>query len=56
VDINQPFGPSAALRLNPMRFKGETPGRDYIDQQRLGAAPSFGIGLNGPTRVIVSYL
>jgi catecholate siderophore receptor len=55
VDVNQPFGPSAALRLNLMGFKGETPGRDYIEQERLGVAPSFGIGLNGPTRFIASY-
>jgi catecholate siderophore receptor len=55
VDINQPLGPSAALRLNLMGFKGETPGRDHVEQRRLGAAPSFGIGLNGPTRVIASY-
>ncbi|MGH7364924.1 MAG: TonB-dependent receptor [Candidatus Rokuibacteriota bacterium] len=55
VDVNQPIGPSGGLRLNLMGFKGETPGRDYIEQERLGAAPSFGIGLNGPTRVIASY-
>jgi catecholate siderophore receptor len=55
VDVNQPIGPSGALRLNLMGFKGETPGRDFIEQQRLGAAPSFGIGLNGPTRFIASY-
>ncbi|MGH7399834.1 MAG: TonB-dependent receptor [Candidatus Rokuibacteriota bacterium] len=55
VDVNQPIGSSGALRLNLMGFKGETPGRDYIEQERLGAAPSFGIGLNGPTRVVVSY-
>src|SRR5258705_492884 len=55
VDVNQPIGGSGAVRLNLMGFKGETPGRDYIEQQRLGAAPSFGIGLNGPTRLIVSY-
>jgi len=55
VDVNQPIGGSGALRLNLMGFKGETPGRDFIEQQRLGAAPSFGIGLNGPTRFIVSY-
>jgi catecholate siderophore receptor len=55
VDANQPIGGSGALRLNLMGFKGDTPGRDYVEQQRLGAAPSFGIGLNGPTRFIVSY-
>ena len=26
-----------------MGFKGETVGREYVDQQRLGVAPSFGI-------------
>ena len=46
---------SKSPNLNLMGFKGETPGRDFIEQQRLGAAPSFGIGLNGPTRFIVSY-
>jgi outer membrane receptor for monomeric catechols len=55
VDVNQPIGGSAALRLNLMGFKGETVGREYVDQQRLGTAPSFGIGLNGPTRFIASY-
>jgi catecholate siderophore receptor len=55
VDINQPFGGSAALRLNLMGFKGDTPGRDHATSERWGAAPSFGIGLNGPTRLIVSY-
>jgi catecholate siderophore receptor len=55
VDANQPFGSSGALRLNLMGLKGETVGRDYIEQQRLGAAPAVGIGLNGPTRLIASY-
>ena len=39
VDINQPFGDSAALRLNLMGFKGETPGRDQVTSERWGAAP-----------------
>ncbi len=30
----------APCRLNLMGFKGETVGREYVDQQRLGAAPS----------------
>jgi catecholate siderophore receptor len=55
LDFNQPFGRAAALRLNLMGFKGEVPGRDEVNNERWGVAPSFGIGLNGPTRLIVSY-
>jgi catecholate siderophore receptor len=55
LDFNQPFGGSAALRLNLMGFKGDTPGRDLVTSERWGVAPAFGIGLNGPTRLIVSY-
>ena len=55
VDLNQPFGASAALRLDVMGFKGDTPGRDEVTSERWGVAPSFAIGLNGPTRLIASY-
>ena len=55
LDFNQPFGDAAALRLNLMGFKGDTPGRDLVTSERWGVAPSFGIGLKGPTRLIVSY-
>lgn len=55
LDFNQPLGTSAALRLNLMGFKGETPGRDEVTSERWGVAPSLGIGLNGPTRLFASY-
>ncbi len=55
VDLNQPFGASAALRLDVMGFKGDSPGRDEVTSERWGVAPSFAIGLNGPTRLIASY-
>ena len=55
LDLNQPFGGSAALRLNLMGFKGDTPGRDEVTSERWGVAPSFAIGLDGPTRLIASY-
>ncbi len=55
LDFNQPFGDAAALRLNLMGFKGDTPGRALVTSERWGVAPSFGVGLNGPTRLIVSY-
>jgi len=55
LDVNQPVGDAAALRLNLMGFKGDTPGRDLVTSERWGVAPSLGVGLNGPTRLIVSY-
>lgn len=55
ADLNQPFGASGAARLNLLFTKGDTPGRDYVNTETYGVAPSFGIGLNGPTRLIFSY-
>lgn len=55
VDVNQPLGPSAALRLDVM---GETAGvadRDYVEQRRWGLAPSVAVGLGQPTTVTLSY-
>jgi catecholate siderophore receptor len=55
ADLNQPFGNSGAARLNLMFSKGEAPGRDYVRTETWGVAPSVGIGLNGPTRLVLSY-
>jgi catecholate siderophore receptor len=55
ADLNQPFGPSGAARLNLLFSKGDTPGRDFVNTNTWGVAPSVGIGLNGPTRLFVSY-
>jgi catecholate siderophore receptor len=55
IDVNQPIGPDAAVRLNLM---GETTGvadRDYVQQRRWGAAPSLALGLNTPTTFTLSY-
>ena len=55
VDLNQPFGTSGAAGLNLLYAKGDTPGRDEVNTETWGVAPSVAIGLNGPTRVILSY-
>jgi catecholate siderophore receptor len=55
ADLNYPFAPSGAARLNLLFSKGDVPGRDYVNTNTWGVAPSVGIGLNGPTRLIVSY-
>jgi len=55
LDVNEPIGPNAAVRLNLM---GETTGvadRDYTQQRRWGAAPSLALGLNTPTTFTLSY-
>jgi catecholate siderophore receptor len=55
LDINQPIGGSAAVRLNAMWNDADTPGRDAVTNQRWGFAPSFGLGVGTPTRVTIDY-
>jgi catecholate siderophore receptor len=55
IDVDQPIGPNAAVRLNLM---GDTTGyadRDYVQQRRWGAAPSLALGLNTPTTFTLNY-
>ena len=55
IDVDQPIGPNAAVRLNLM---GETTGyadRDYVQQRRWGAAPSLALGLNTATTLTLDY-
>ncbi|HEX2625082.1 MAG TPA: TonB-dependent siderophore receptor [Sphingomicrobium sp.] len=46
---------SAAIRVNTLFHKADTPGRDHVDTKRIGFAPSASIGLGGATRAILSY-
>jgi catecholate siderophore receptor len=55
ADINQPFDGGAALRLNLMVQDNDVAGRDEVHTMRWGIAPSFAIGLGGPTRLTFSY-
>lgn len=55
ADGNWAFSDSAAFRLNLMKMGGEVPGRDHVDIDRLGIAPSLAFGLGTPTRVTLSY-
>lgn len=59
VDYNQPltdFGLNgAAVRVNAMFNAGDAAGRDVVDGERWGIAPSVSFGLGTPTRVTVSY-
>jgi catecholate siderophore receptor len=51
VDVNLPFGDSAALRLNALRQDTDVPGRDGVSTSHWGLAPSLALGLGEPTRV-----
>lgn len=59
LDVNQPLegfgGQGAAVRINAMWTHADAPGRDAVENQRWGVAPSVSFGLETPTRVMVSY-
>ena len=59
LDVNQPISkspvPGTALRLNGMWTDTGTAGRDVIQDERWGLAPSLAFGLGTPPRVTLSY-
>ena len=44
------------LRMNFLYHNADAPGRDFVESERIGFAPSFAVGLGGTTRAIFSYL
>ncbi len=59
LDLNRSLEdaiPGAALRLNLVAQDYGTPGRDEVETQRWGLAPSLAFGLGTPTRTTLSYL
>jgi catecholate siderophore receptor len=55
LDGNIAFSDKGALRLNLMKMGGEVPGRDGVDVDRWGIAPSIAFGLGTPTRLTLAY-
>ncbi len=55
VDANFTLRDTTAFRLNLMRMGGDVPGRDHVEIDRWGVAPSLAFGLGTPTRVTLSY-
>lgn len=55
LDGNYVFSDSVAARLNLMRMGGDMPGRDDVEYDRWGIAPSISFGLETPTRATLSY-
>lgn len=58
ADINQPLEgiDGAAFRLNLMAHENDVAGREQINYERWGIAPSLAFGLGTPTRLTLSYL
>lgn len=58
VDSNQPLGKpgesSSALRLNAVYHKQDVAGRDVVENERYGLAPSLAFGLGTPTETTLS--
>lgn len=55
LDGNYMLTDSIAARLNLMRMGGDIPGRDDVEYDRWGIAPTISFGLGTPTRVTLSY-
>jgi catecholate siderophore receptor len=56
ADTNLGLSDSSALRLNAMYHDAGVSNRDVVENKRWGIAPSFALGLGGPTRLTLSYL
>lgn len=54
-DANFRINEAVAVRLNAMWHDQDVAGRDQIFQKRWGFAPSITIGMEGPTRLTLSY-
>lgn len=54
TDVNQTFSDSLAGRMNLMYEKGDAVGRDEVDSESWGIAPSITWGLSTQTRVTAS--
>ena len=55
-DWNQNLGDGMAARIAVMAHSNSVEGRDRIESERWGVAPSIGFGLDGGTSVTLAYL
>ncbi|MDE2247324.1 MAG: catecholate siderophore receptor Fiu [Xanthomonadaceae bacterium] len=56
IDWNRQIGDRAAFRLNLMAQDSGVPGRDRVENNRWGVAPTLALGLGTPTRIYLDYL
>ncbi|MGE4323254.1 MAG: TonB-dependent receptor [Sphingobium sp.] len=55
IDVNQPIGGTAAIRLNAVVEDSGVPGRDMARNKFWGVAPSIAVGLGTNLRAILSW-
>lgn len=55
ADVNLPIKDRSAFRLNFLAHDAVVPGREDVDNQRWGIAPSLAFGLNTRTRINFSF-
>ncbi len=55
ADVNLPLSDSVAFRLNALVHDSGVAGRDVVENERWGVAPSLAFGLGTPTRATFSY-
>ncbi len=55
ADINLPIGDTVGFRLNMLAHHSGVAGRDVVEFDRWGVAPSLTFGLGKPTRFTISY-
>ncbi len=56
VDVNEPIGPSAALRLNVMGESSGVADRDNVKNHHWGVAPEAAFGIGEPITVTLAYM
>lgn len=56
VDANHALSDTAALRLNVMAHRNESPDRDEVKSERWGIAPSLALGLGTDLRLTLNYV
>lgn len=54
LDTNKVIDEGVAFRLNLMTHGNEVAGRDYVEFERWGVAPSIAFGLDSETKVVLS--
>jgi catecholate siderophore receptor len=54
-DFNRAIDENTAFRLNLVGHDQDVAGRDAVEQQRWGIAPTLTLGLNTPTQLTLSY-
>lgn len=56
LDANKQIGENAAARIQVMGQRYDVPGRDHVEENRWGVAPSFTYKFNDQTRATFSYI